>query len=391
MYSKKSQIRWGLLAVGLGFIGCSKTVSSSAPNTWFVVGNTAHYTGTETVVVTIPSPTPSSPNSSASYTFSEIATVKSAVATSGSPAAALDLNRVTNYTVVTAASSGTQPSISTSDTLLNTTLNSDGTQSIEVMQTLSSVTGTNIGASGGIAPYFYTSNSTTTFITPQLKVTYPLVTGATWSLKNAYSQSSSIQTVDANNTNISGSQSNGTYQNDGSYSLVQQNESGTTATFTQVSDGSGTQINSNKSAGSNTVLNWAFSVPVVSNGTFTIPVTTTTASNTTKNYSAADWYLGNTVPSPLGTNTATVVGPATALPAQCNYSGANQPNLFERDSSSSLLDTVRGTYTVSNSQVFDSNGLTVCELQVTSETYYDGLTGLLTKTVVSTTTTSLSQ
>ncbi len=162
---------------------------------------------------------------------------------------------------------------------------------------------------------------------------------------------------------------------------------GVTLTTIVNSDGSG----SYSSAGGTTAYVATIGVPVNASGIYTIPVnyTFTAPTSSSTNYSAADWYPGNGVPpTPLASETRTVIGPVTTLPDACNGALA-QPNMYEIDTSETVLTTT-GSYLVSATRGFNSNGVSVCSLLQQTNTSYNLQTGAVSETATTQTTTVLT-
>ena len=94
---------------------------------------------------------------------------------------------------------------------------------------------------------------------------------------------------------------------------------------------------------------------------------------------------------PFQTETVTVKGPASTLPAGC--AGAiTQPNVYEVDLNESTLN-IDASYATEYQQTFNSNGNPVCVLRTTTTNDYSLTTGLETQTTTETFTevlTSLS-
>jgi hypothetical protein len=363
-----------------------------------IPGTVGQYNGTDTLVHVYPNPTGTQANYTAAYTFKLSRNVEAAAA--GAPAA-IDVNAVTTYTTTENPGTGVTESSLRSDTFLNQVGVSAGT-AIQEVGSRSVTTGIDesAGASGG-GPFTKVTTSTTTYTTPQTSAVYPLVTGASINEPIGRTVSSSATDADgavSDTATTFDTSSQDSVNSDGSYTLVQQLSNGESETTVENSNGSGT-ITAN---GPLYTLSDTIGVPTNPGTGYTIPVTTykqyeTTGATpaptaTTIAYAAADWYPGDAMPvPPFQTETVTVKGPASTLPAGC--AGAiTQPNVYEVDLNESTLN-IDASYATEYQQTFNSNGNPVCVLRTTTTNDYSLTTGLETQTTTETFTevlTSLS-
>ena len=383
-----------VVGFSLTFASCNSTTAAplpASPNTFLVPGASANYNGSQSVEVTFSTPSATTPNSSVTYTTTEADTVQAAPA--GSPAP-IDLHRVTTYITTAPPQYGNNVATSTTDQYENITA-ANGAFNVVLAQTVTSQTGTNISDADTLpsgAPYTFNSTTTTTYTSPTILEILPLTTGAQWN-------SSLSRTIHAisNTTNASGvayGASNLTtiYQSDDSYSESGQNGLTSSTVRSEESNGNALITNTNTTTGK-VSLEETISLPVKSGSVTTIPISVTTPSTIAAEPAAtqaADWYPGGALPpSPLGMVTYNVVGPAPVLPAGCTYTGS-LPNVTEYDSATSTVDVIAGTVTSGTSRVFDSNGLAVCRMSVSTVKTYTLTTGVLDHTTVTTTVSSLN-
>ena len=382
-----------LTSAGVGMAGCNSTTASTppapnSPDTFLIPGNTAQYNGTESVVITFATPSSTTPNSTVNYVTAESDTVQTSPANAPAP---LDLHRVITYTPSAAPQYGNNLATNTTDQYENIVATNSGTFDIVIAQTISAQSGTNISdadtAPSG-APYAYTSTTTTTYTVPTIVNILPLTAGAQWSSSLARTVSAVSNTTNATGAPYAASNLTTVYQSDDSYSETGQNSLTSTTVRSEATNGTGTITNTAISTGT-VSLQETIGVPTLSGSDYVIPVSTTTTGSPV-NDDAADWYPGAALPpSPLGTVAFTVVGTTNTLPTGCTYTGT-QPNVVEFDSTTSVLDVVAGTVTTGTSRTFDSNGLTVCRLSVSTVKNYSLTTGLLTRTTITTTDSSLN-
>jgi hypothetical protein len=119
-------------------------------------------------------------------------------------------------------------------------------------------------------------------------------------------------------------------------------------------------------------------------------VSAATGDTTTTSYTAADWYPTSGAPdSPLVLQAETVLGPASSLPAECN-GAVLRPNIYEIDTTTTSQATIGPSYSVTTTRSFNANGVTVCSLSQVTSYAYDLLTGALTSTTTTQTTTLLN-
>jgi hypothetical protein len=115
-----------------------------------------------------------------------------------------------------------------------------------------------------------------------------------------------------------------------------------------------------------------------------------TGTTTNTSYTASDWYPSSGAPdSPLVLQAETVVGPASSLPAGCN-GAVLRPNIYEIDTTTTSQVTISPSYSVTTTQSFNADGVTVCSLSQETSYAYDLLTGALTSTTTTDTSTLLS-
>jgi hypothetical protein len=382
--------------VSFGFLmsivlsGCHSSDTNpltNSPDIFLVPGNSAQYTGTQSVEVTFVAPAAKTPDSSAEYTTTESDTV---LASPSGAAAPIDLHRVTAYTTATAPQYGNDPATTATDQYETLTPMSDSI-AIVLAQTVSVQTGTNVTDADNLAsgaPYAYTSTTTTTYATPTTTEILPLTTGTQWNTSLARTVNAVSNTKNASDADYAASNLTTVYQPDDSYSETGQNGLTSSTIRSVASNGSATITNTNTST-NKVSLQETIGVPTKVGADYVIPVSTTTNASPV-NDSAADWYPGAALPpSPLGSVTYTVIGPAATLPDDCTYTGT-QPNVVEYDSTTSVVDVIAGTVTTGTSRTFDSNGLAVCRLSVSTVKSYTLTTGRLNHTTVTTTASSLN-
>jgi hypothetical protein len=336
------------------------------------------------------SPTANQSNYTAGYTFTVARSIAAAAA--GAPAA-IDVHAVTAYTIAQNPGTGVADISTTADTFDNQVAVTGGTSLQEVaVNTVAVGTDESAGASGG-GPFTKTTTTNTSYASPQLIGVYPLVAGAT--VDEPIGRTVATTATDANGgnadtTTVFDVSSNNVVNSDGSYSLAEQLSNGESQTDVESSNGSGTI----GATGPAYVLADTIGVPVASGTGYAIPVTTDqqfatlgatpAPTATTMPYSAADWYPGGALPaSPLQTDTVTVKGAATALPAGC-AGAVSEPNVFEIDTTSTTLNVVQPSYAMTTQQSFNSNGNPVCILRTTTTKNYALTTGLLAQTTTET-------
>ncbi len=352
-------------------------------------GTVGQYTGTDIITHVFPNPTGTQANYTAGYTFKLTRSIEAAAA--GAPAS-IDINAVTAYTTTQDPGTGVTNVSTTTDTFDNQVAANGGT-SIQEVASKSVATGIDesAGTLGG-GPFTKVTTTTTTYASPQINGVYPLVAGA--SVSQPIGRTVTTAATDANG-GVSDTattfdiSSNDTIASDGSYTLVQQLSNGESQTTVEGPTGSGTI------AASGPLYTLADTIGVPSNpGTgFTIPITiykqyvtagpTPAPTATTVAYSAADWYPGNALPgTPFQTDTATVRGAVTTLPAACAGAIA-EPNVFEIDTNEATLN-IDASYSTETQQSFNSNGTPVCVLRTTTTNAYSLTTGALSQTTTET-------
>lgn len=346
-----------------------------------VAGKVAKYTGSDTIVHTFANPAPGQANYTESYTFAQTTTVNLAAAGSAAP---YDINSTATYTALQAPAAGTQKESTTTDSF-ETQTNSGSNAQVLLDGQKSTATGTDIsgGLTGG-GPYTLTTSSTTKYATPQTLGVYPLVTGATYAEPLARTVAGT-----ETDTNAAGagpalayeSSSSQTFATGGGLTRNAQFTNAESSTLTENANGSA-QV---RETGPLFTLSETIGIPVAGATGYTIPVTytrqpatlgaTPAPSATPVASNAVDWYPGGGPPvQPLSSETVTVKGAATTLPAGCSGALA-QPNTFELDEKLTTLNVDGSTQTLTQ-QRFDSNGTNVCVLRTTTTNTYAVTTGL---------------
>jgi|GEM_PF-2856162 len=362
----------------------------SGPTPILAVGMQRKYTGATTRSIVYTNPTGTQQNNTLSYNFNETVNVLQAAANTG---AQFDVQANYAYTITQDPGTGVVPLSQTTDTFENLNFNGATQQTLTLGETSSMQQNDETNnAALGTGPYTITTNSGYTYTTPVPGLSFPLQSGATLQLPFAEIIMTNYQDVNAagaapSNGSNSAYTSQETRNNDGSYSIQSNRVNGVTTTSAMNSDGSGAF----SSSGGTTAYSATIGVPVLTTSGYTIPVnyTTTAPSASSKTYTAADWYPGGAMPpSPLASQTKTVVGPATTLPSACN-GALLLPNTFEVDTTETSLVTT-GTYVVISTQAFNANGAVVCSLQTETNTSYDIYTGAVNSTTTTQTTTLLT-
>ena len=350
------------------------------------------YSGSATRTVVYATPTSSSPNNTLTYSFTEVQNVLQAPA---SAPASFDINSVYAYKVTLDPGTGTVPVSQVVDDYRNLVVTGSSQATSDVAQNSTVLNSDESANALGGGPFVQTTVTASTYTTPRPGLSYPLQTAAVLTVPQ-----SAVQQISFGDLNLSGAApSDGsnvaytnarTQANDGSFSFRRVYVNGNVDSYTENSNGSASYTAVTASGSTTTTVG----VPVMANGVYTIPVNRTVLSSSpsTKNYSAADWYAGAALPAtPLIQQTETVVGPVSSLPTQCNGALA-QPNMYEIDTTTNNLNTTNGTYSVTTTRAFSSSskGVTVCTLTNEVSSVYAVLTGALTSTTTTQTTSLLA-
>jgi hypothetical protein len=367
-------------ACGGGGGGSAVSVSPTTPKI-LIAGKVSKFTGSDTIVHTFANPAPGQANYTEAYTFAQTTTVNLAAA--GAPAP-YDVNVTATYTASQAPAAGTQKESTTTDSFETQAGNGANLQVLLVAQNTSA---TGIDISGGLTgggPYTLTTSTSTKFATPQTLGIYPLVTGATYA--EPLARTVATTETDANPGGAGPalayeSSASQTFASGGGFTRTAQFTNAETSTLTESANGSA-QL---QETGPLFTLSETIGVPVAGATGYTIPVTftrqpatlgaTPAPSATPVASSAVDWYPGGALPAqPLSSETITVKGAATTLPAGCSGALA-QPNTVEVDEKLTTLN-VDGSAQTLTQQRFDSNGTNVCVLRTTTTNTYAVTTGL---------------
>jgi len=346
-----------------------------------IAGKVAKFTGSDTIVHTYASPLPGQANFTEAYAFAQTTTVNLAAA--GAPAP-YDVNTTVTFTASQAPPAGTQKESATNDSFETQTGSGANVQVLLVAEN-SATTGIDItgGLTGG-GPYTIATTSSTKYTTPQTLGIYPLAAGANYA--EPLARTVALTETDAN---AGGAGPALAYESSASSTFAGGGSLARTAQFT---NGESTSLNENvngsaqfQETGPLFSLSETIGVPVAGATGYTIPVTytrqpaslgaTPAPSATPVTSNAVDWYPGGGLPAqPLSSETITVKGAATALPAACSGALA-EPNTVELDEKLSTLN-VDGSYETLTQQRFDSNGTNVCILRTTTTNTYSVTTGL---------------
>ncbi len=353
-------------------------------------GMNRQFAGSATRTITYANPTATNINNTLAYTFTEVQNVLQAPANAP---AAFDINSAYTYNITQDPGTGTVPVSQTVDDYRNLIVSGNSQATVDVAQSSTVVNSDESANAAGGGPYLQTTTTGTTYSTPRTGFFFPLQAGATMNVAQ-----SSVQNITFTDLNAGGAApSNGsgvgysrsrTENDDGSFSFQQTGATGVTETLAENPDGSAAYT----ITGPSSATTYTISTPALTNGAYVIPVnrSVSSASPSNNNYAAADWYPGNgLVPTPLVLSTQSVVGPVTSLPAQCG-SALVQPNMFEIDTNTSNLSTVNASYAVTNTRVFNANGVAVCNLTQQTTYNYSLLTGALFSTASTQTVTQLT-
>jgi hypothetical protein len=379
-----------LTACGGGGTGSDSNAPTALPPI-LQVGMQRQYVGTATRSIVYTSPTATSPNNTLVYSFIENQAVLQAA--TGAPAN-FDVHTDYTYSVVQDPGVGTVPVSQSVDNYENLLISGTSQMTTTVaQQTVVASSDETSNALGG-GPYTETTTTASTFPSARNSFSYPLQAGATMDVPQSSAQNINFTDVNAggtappNGTNVGYTKAR-TENDDGSFSFQSTYVNGNGETLTQNSDGSGTYTSTSATATTTTTLG----LPVAAGGVDTLPVARGTLASgitTDKSYTATDWYPNSGAPSsPLILESENVVGPVSSLPSQC--SGALlRPDIYEIDTTTSSLSTINATYSVTTTQAFNADGVTVCSLTLETSYDYDLLTGALTSSTTTQTNTLLN-
>jgi hypothetical protein len=383
-----------LLPVALLLSACGGgTGNNQGPSPILQVGMQRQYSGTSTRTIVYADPTADSPNNTLVYSFTEIQNVMAAQ--SNAPAN-FDVHIDYTYSIVQDPGFGTVPISQSVDNFENLLVSGDSQMTTTVAQNTVVASDDETSNALGGGPYTETTTTTSTYPSARNSFSYPLQAGAAMNVPQSSNQNITFSDVNASGTAPPNGSNLGytktrTENDDGSFSYQTAYVNGSTADLTQNSDGSGNDTFTSATATTTTTLG----LPTAVGGVSTLPVTRSTvsaATGTTTNtsYTASDWYPSSGAPdSPLVLQAETVVGPAPSLPADC--SGAVlRPNIYEIDTTTTSQGTINPSYSVTATQSFNADGVTVCSLSQETSYAYDLLTGALTSTTTTDTSTLLS-
>lgn len=357
------------------------TLAATPPPAILIAGSVRHSIGTETLVRTYASPSPTTPNFSAAYTIAQTATVSAAP--QGAPGA-FDLNTVANYTATQAPLTGEETTTVTTDAYENQIV----TGASIVIQNAGSKTvtvGDDVSAAANGGPYVETANAVSLYSIPQTVGTYPLVTGTSYAQPMARTVSTTTTIANAAGAlpaaTFATSESQ-TYNSDGTHAFSLNLSDGDTQHITESANGTATL----SEAGPVQTLQETIAQPTNHGTGNVIPVTIVrqTAAQpapSSKTYDALDWYPGGGQPAlPFDVIDVSVKGPVSSLPGPCAGAGSF-PAIVEVDQTERALSLL-GTYATTVQQRFDSNGLAVCRLTTITTVDYSIETGLQTAQTV---------
>lgn len=373
---------------GGGYYGGGGDQNNNQPI--LAVGMQRQFTGTTTRTVVYATPTSTNVNNTLAYSFTESQNVLQAPL---SAPGYFDINSVYAYTVTQDPGVGAVPISQTVDDYRNLYFSGNTQATSDFGQNSTVISNDETSNLLGDGPYTQTTVTTATYPTPRPGLVFPLLAGETNSIPQSSVENITFTDVNAANApppsgNFFGYTRSRTENNDGSFSFQQTGVTGFNETFAESANGSGAYTNTGPSTTTTTTI----SVPALASSIYTIPVNRTITSSTpgNVNYSAADWYPGGgLVPAPLVLSSQIVVGQVSALPSQCN-GALMQPNTFEVDTTTTNLNTVNAVYSVTTTQGFNSNGVSVCSLTQETSSSYDVLTGALFSTTTTQTTTILA-
>lgn len=358
--------------------GGSNTSVSTAP--LLQVGMQRQFSGAVTRTTVYTSPTSTTPNNTLAYTYAQTQNVLQAVANAQ---ANFDLRSVYSYAITQDPGTGSVPISQTVDDFRNLITSGSSQATVDVAQTAVTFNNDESSNTLGGGPFKQTTTTNTTYPTQRTSLYYPLQAGVSITVPQSAAQNISFADLNATGAPPSDGSNIGytrvrAQNNDGSFSFQQTGATGITQALAQNADGSGSNTVASPTSTTATTLG----LPVQAFGVYSIPVTRviTSAAPSTKSFSSTDWYPNGGQPSsPLILETQTVIGPVTALPAQCN-GALLQPNMFEIDTNTSNLSTINASLTVTTTRGFNSNGVAVCALTQQTTTSYNLTTGALVST-----------
>lgn len=384
-----------LLPIGLMLSGCGGTGGGqgASQTPLLQVGMQRQYVGTVTRSIVYTNPTATAPNNTLVYSFIESQNVLQA---SGNDPANFDVHTDYTYSIVQDPGVGTVPVSQSVDNYENLVVsgNSQLTSTVGQKAVVGSDDETSNALGGG--PYTQTTTTTSTFPTARNSFNYPLQAGATMNVPQSAVQSITFSDANAsgaappNGSNVGYTRTR-TENDDGSFSYQSAYVNGASLDLTQNSDGSGSEIFVSATATTTTTLG----LPATAGGATTLPVKRTivnaaTGGTTSTIYTAVDWYPDNgAANSPLVLQAETVLGPASALPAQCN-GAILRANIYEIDTTTTSQGTMSPSYSVTKTRAFNADGVTVCSLAQETSSSYDLLTGELVSTTTTQTNTLLN-
>jgi len=373
------QLALALTAASL--TACSSTSSSSpappapvfTPFPVLVPGSSFRYAGKFSESITYPSPSPSQPNSLGTYTTSELVNVSTAA--SGAPAP-VEVRRDLRYTVTKAPTSGIELQRAVTSAFETSTV-TNTSQTISEAETITTTTGIDETANRiqGNGPYYYRGSVTTKYSPPRVLLVFPLVIGST-SVPLARTVATDERSANAQGDIFFSRDTTAHYSDDGAFVESGSIGPGETTRVKAFPNGTGLLVNSGT-----TQLREEIGLPTPGpSQKYLIPVSVT-VKGVKHSYLAADWYPGaGAPPSPLAVTTQAVKGPAT-IPSSCNVK-VPVSNVQEVETSSTALDVVAGTYDVSQTSEFLSNGNAACVIRSLTISAYDITTGALVSTAV---------
>ena len=378
-----------MLLSACGGGGSSDISTANASPPLLRVGMQRQYTGTSTRSTIYVNPTSTFPNNTLSYSFTQSQSVLQAPANA---VGKFDIRSVINYTITQDPGTGVVPISQTIDDFRDLITTGSTQATLALGQTSTLLNNDESSNAFGNGPFTQTITTTSTYPTPRISFYYPLQPGANLLVPQSSVQSTTFVDVNGNgsppmNGSNAGYSRVRTQNDDGSFSFQQTGATGTNETLTQSADGSGSMVVSSPAGSTTTTLG----IPTFANGAFTIPVSrvVTSATPSSKIYSATDWYSNAAQPSaPLILQQQNVVGLVTTLPAQCN-GALLQPNMYEIDTNTSNLNTINASLSVTSTRSFNSNGVAVCTLTQQTSSNYSLLTGALSSTTTTQTATLL--
>lgn len=377
-----------VLVSSCGGFGGSGSGGSNELTPILQVGMQRQYVGTTTRSVVYATPTATMQNNTLVYTFTQNQSVQQAPT---SALANFDVHSDYTYSVVQNPGVGTVPISESVDSYENLQIVGDTQMVTTFGQNVMAISNDETSDAQGNGPYTETSTTDSTFTTPRDNFSYPLQTGATMTTPQSETQTITFTDVNASGSpgTTVGYTETRSENDDGSYSYQSTDVSGNTFSKTENSDGSGSEKFTAATSNTTTTVG----LPLVADGTNTIPVarTVTAATTTVTNYSTIDWYPDNgAANSPLVLENKIVVGPATILPSECE-GAVLQANIYEIDTTTTELNTIDASYSATTARNFSAgNGALVCQMSTELSASYDLLTGALISTTTTATTALLS-